>query len=576
MTKTPREATQPDDASALPMAEVEQLLSTMGKALRAFNMYQANNPVFQRFREALRDAFQAVWARTDELPLSVVEDGFRYGGRTFAVGKGRENIAFAFYKDGVRNLTFLPGFEDEVGAFLDAVTRAGRAGDEADDLITVLWEEDFGSLLYGYVDLLMEGVPIPEEPQAEPGPVAGGFAGEAEVPEGGAGEEVEGAPAGSHGPLTAGLTRDDFDETLYFLDQAEIARLQTEVEVEMERDLRVDVLNALFDRLEEPRPDRQEQILDILDQLMPLFLSRGDMANAARVLEELERLQHDGRRLGASLQERVERLFARLSEPQVLEQFVQAVEDGAVAPDSEGVNLFFSRLEARALPVLLRFAEMSESETVKKRLASAVDGLASRYPGEVNELLRSDEPAMVAGAARVAGRVGLKDVVEGLDAALGHADRNVRMAVVEALVAIRSTTALNALSLALEDEDREVRIAAASALGEVRFASARRALERVIEGRRIKEADLTEKMAFFEAYGAAGGSTAVERLDRLLNSKGFLGRRNPTEIRACAALGLGQAGTPRARAALEKARSDEDSIVRNAVVRALKQEMVSP
>ncbi|MFW6331239.1 MAG: HEAT repeat domain-containing protein, partial [Gemmatimonadota bacterium] len=251
-------------------------------------------------------------------------------------------------------------------------------------------------------------------------------------------------------------------------------------------------------------------------------------------------------------------------------------EDGAVAPDSEGVNLFFSRLEARALPVLLRFAEMSESETVKKRLASAVDGLASRYPGEVNELLRSDEPAVVAGAARVAGRVGLKDVVEGLEAALGHGDRNVRMAVVEALVAIRSTAALNALSLALEDEDREVRIAAASALGEVRFASARPALERVIEGRRIKEADLTEKMAFFEAYGAAGGSTAVERLDRLLNSKGFLGRRNPTEIRACAALGLGQAGTPRARAALEKARSDEDSIVRNAVVRALKQEMVSP
>ena len=79
-------------------------------------------------------------------------------------------------------------------------------------------------------------------------------------------------------------------------------------------------------------------------------------------------------------------------------------------------------------------------------------------------------------------------------------------------------------------------------------------------------------MAFFEAYGAIGGSAAVEELDDLLNAKGFLGRRNPTELRACAALGLGRAATPEAKRALERARTDEDPIVRNAVVRALKEE----
>lgn len=567
------QTTPEQDAPAIPVAEVEALMSTMSKALRAFVMYRANNPVFQRFQKQLHDELDALWEHGSALDLTVTEDGFRYGGRTFAVGAGRDSLGFAFYKDGVRSLAFLPGFEDEVGPFLDAVNRAIRREEDVDDLISVLWEEDFAYLQYGYVDLMADGVTIPDEAQAAPSPLSGGFTGEL-VPAGeeAAEEETQAGATGALGPK--GLSREDFDETLYFLDQNEMASLQTEVEIEMERDTRRDVLSALFDRLEEARyPERQAEILDILDQLLPLLLSSGDLKEAARVLDELDGMSGGPAGvLGPELESRVEKLFERLSDPDVLEQFVQALEDGAVSPEDDDVNLFFGRLRADAMPILIRFAEMSETEGVAKRLGSAVDGLAARYPDEVNLLLESDEPVVVAGAARVAGRVGLGTAVEGLETALDHPDRDVRMAVVNALVSIRLAPALQALTLALGDEDREVRIGAVRALGAVRFASARDALRKHINGKRIKDADLTEKMAFFEAYGAIGGNAAVAELDDLLNAKGFLGRRNPTEMRACAALGLGQAGTPEADKALEKAQGDEDPIVRNAVVRALKHE----
>lgn len=571
MTESPQAAPTDDSALGLPVAEVEHLLATMAKSLRAFNMYQANNPVFQRFQEALRDAFEQVWEETGSVELILTEEGFKYGDRVIAVGSGRESLAFQFYKDGVRHLTFLPGFEDEVGEFLDAVNRAMRRDHDADDLITVLWEKDFASLQYGYVDLLTEGLSPPDEPkEGSPPPLdMGGFelVGEAVA------AEEEGEAAGKTGALKAGITREDFDETLYFLDQSEMAALQTEVQIEMERDLRQDVLNALFDRLEEPQRERQEEILDILDQLLPLFLSRGDMAHASVILEELDRLTRAEKTpIAPEVQERVERVFARLSDPEVLEQFAQALEDGAVAPDSEDVNVFFSRLSPEAMPVLMRFAAMSQTSGVRGRLASAVDGLATRYPAKVNALLESDEPVLVTGAAGVAGRLGMAQAVPGLRAALEHPDRDVRMAAVEALVSIRLTPALQALIVALDDEDRDVRIAAANALGAIRFASARDALADVIEGKALKDADLTEKMAFYEAYGAVGGTAAVEKLEDILTHKGMLGRRNPTELRACAALGLGRASTPAARTILERARSDDDPIVRNAVLQALKQE----
>jgi hypothetical protein len=557
----------------IPIEDVEALITTLGKAIRAFVMYKPNNPVFQKFQKQLREAFETLWEQGSVLEMVVTENGFRYAGHTFSVGEGRDNLAFTFYKDGIRSLTMLPGFEDEVGDFLAAVNRATRRDDDADDLITVLWEEDFPSLRYGYVDLLMDGLVIPEEPRDEPGQLAGGIA----VAEAESAEEGEVVPAGATGKLTAAsLTAEAFDETLYFLDQREMAAVQTQVDIEMERDVRAEVLNALFDRIEErENRERQAEILNVLDQILPLLLSSGDLKEAARVLEELDRVANGPRPvLDPELTDKVEEVFERLSDPDVLEQFVQALEDGAVTPEDEDIDLFFSRLRPEALPVLMRFAAMSETEGVGDRLRSAIDGLARRFPEEIDTLLQSDEPVVVAGAVRAAGRVRLSQVLDGLEKSLQHEDRTVRLAVVDALFSIRLTPALQIMALALDDEDREVRIAAVEAFEAVRFASARDALQRHVESKRLRNADLTEKMAFFEAYGALGGTAAVERLDEILNARWFMGRRNPTELRACAALGLGKAGTPLAREALEKAEDDDDPIVKNAVSQALRRHEV--
>ncbi len=568
------------DDPALPAQEVEALLSNMAKAQRAFNMYRANNPVFHRFQDLLRDSFRQVWERADSLELGVTEDGFRYGGGVFRIGKGRESLSFALYKDGIRSLKFLPGFENEVGRFLDALTRSTRRDAEAEDIITILWEQEIEGLQYGYVDLLVDGLDVPDSGYTDQPPAVDrsslsldlqlDVVSPADAP---AGQTAQG---GAPPPGAPGLTREDFDETVYFLEEREMASLREEVALEAERNLRVDVLSALFDRLEEREwPERQAEILDILNQLVPLFLSRGHLHEATLVLQELHRLGAEGGPLAGDLAEEVERLFARLSDPRVLEQFVQALEDGAVSPDSEDVGLFFSRLHASAMPVLIRFSELTQNAGVEHRLASAINGLAARHPAEVNRLLASDEASIVAGAARAAGRTRLAEAVPGLAGALEHPDRDVRLAVVRALVDMRLTPALQALARALDDEDREVRIAAANALRELRFASAREALAEVIDGRRLRDADLTEKMAFFQAYGAVGGSGAVSRMAGILNDRGFLGRRSPTEERACAALALGEAGTAAAREALQRSREDDDPIVRNAVIRALRREALA-
>ena len=90
-------------------------------------------------------------------------------------------------------------------------------------------------------------------------------------------------------------------------------------------------------------------------------------------------------------------------------------------------------------------------------------------------------------------------------------------------------------------------------------------------GSKLRSADLTEKMAFFEAYGTLVGSKGISTLDKMLVAKGLLGRKEDPETRACAAMALGKIRTPEARAVLERATQDKEPLVRNAVTRALRE-----
>jgi HEAT repeat protein len=129
---------------------------------------------------------------------------------------------------------------------------------------------------------------------------------------------------------------------------------------------------------------------------------------------------------------------------------------------------------------------------------------------------------------------------------------------------------MQASERALEDADRDVRIHAARAVTARVHRPALAKLEAAVKGKSIRESDLTEKMVFFEAFGSLCGDGGIAHLDALLNGKGFLGRREEPELRACAAMALGRIGTSRAIEALRKSAGERDIIVRNAVARALR------
>lgn len=544
---------------ALPPAQVEELLSLIGKGLRAVQLYLPNNPVYQRAIENVRAACRKIWQVTDDLVLDVQETDLRWESAVvYKHDQKNESIAWTLFKDGVRSVTLRPGVEEtELVRFMQVLHQARTLqADAPDDLLTLLWQEDFQHLAYTFRELSLDaGSPIESEEPPSSSPVDVRHQVEQEAP-----------------PQRDTVSVDEFDTTLYFLEDKEIAYLQGEVEREYAQDLRHNVLSLLFDLLElQTYGTVRAELISIVENFIPYLLGSGDFHSVAYILRELRVVLQGGRELIPEHRQALEAIPARLSQPEALSQLLQSLDEATVHPTEEELGDLFKELKPEALMTLAGWVSRLSNERVKTLVKRSAERLATQNAAEVLKALASPDTSTALEMVRLAGRLRLNGAPEGMGRLLEEGDREMKLAVVDALTSVASPTALRMLEAAVGDSDRDVRIAAVRFLSSRGHRGAFQRIDAMITGGKLRQSDLTEKMAFFEAYGALAGAAGIPALERLLLPRGLLSRREDAETRACAAMALGKMRGPEARAVLERASQDKDALVRNAVSRALRE-----
>jgi HEAT repeat protein len=556
MTPPPALSLSTFDAQADPLAqealrgEVQEVVRGIGKALRTHLLYEGSGPAVDRFMETLQGRMAALWERTTHFTVQVEEHELVFeGAPVYQGGDDRsEDLAFLLYKDGVRELSFWAGFEErELAGFVELLARIHRDRSSEEDLLTLLWDHDWLCFRYRYVEPLEEGVQVPASAGGARAPVR---------------------PAREEEPsVVSTVSREDFREALYFLDDDELRRLEHDLRLEMHRDLWTDVLNGMLDRLQDGPPARQEQVVGIVSDLLPTLLAAGRLETAAYVLGELVGVATGGGRLCPAALRGLRGLFEQLGRPETVGELVRIVEESGDGVPEAALGSLFSFFPPEALAPLLRAGETVVAPAARRAVMAAAERLGGQAPEHALRLAGDEDAAVAGGAARLLGRLRVANAGPEVAKLLKRPEVPLRVTAVEALQELRSAGALEG---ALEDAEREVRVAAARALGALRYAPARPRLEAALDSKRLREADLTERIAFFEAYGDLAGEAGTALLDRLLNGKNWLGRREPGEIRACAALGLGRIRHPGAERALTAAAADPDPVVRSAVGRALR------
>jgi hypothetical protein len=544
-------------------APVEELLRLISKAARAHQLYLPNNPIYRRAIENLRAGFPPIWAEVDELTLTITESEIRWFDTPVAGeagNKSADNLAWLFYKDGVRELTFMKGFEEaEVIKFLALIQRARKGSPDEDDLVTMLWESDLALVRYGYVDLLQEGG-------------VGELADGGDMQPVGPGEVQRNMREAAQESRASGIINiADFDATLYFLDDREIEYLHTELKREYDRDLRVSVASVLMDIFEAQQdPDIRKEVLDNVHTLMVYLLTAEHLSGVAYLLREVQVTVDRATGVTDQHRQQLVQLAERLSAPEALSQLLQALDEMPTLPAESELGELFDQLRPVGLSTVFLWLSKTQNDALRPLLQAAAGRLAGANTSELVRLITAKEPEVATEAIRLAGALKTQAAVMALARILGDTNVEMRRLAAQALAEIGSPGAMQALDRAIDDSDRDVRVAAVRAMTARAYRPALARLEGVVKGKRVREADLTEKMAFFEGYGALCGDAGIAHLDSVLNGKGFLGRREDAEVRACAAIALGRVGTPKAIETLRKAATEKDIVVRNAVSRALR------
>ncbi len=548
------------DEPSFPIVYVTDLLKAFVKAVRATQMYLPNNPMHARSLEAVKEAFGAIWQHTDELELQVIETRLEWESRVVLDEGERtsDNVAWLLYKDGIRELKILKGFEeDELGVLFNLLQRVRKATDDDDDLLTLMWEREFVTLQYRYVDLTQETGPGVESMERA--------------------EQKEKilspaqAEAGLESTQSSIAKLDDFDSTLYFLDDSEVEYLEGEIKREFSADLRPAVIASLLDTFENQKdPTVREEICGLLDYFLLILLSTAQYRNAAYLLRESGVTANRASEVLETQKQRLTQLNEIMSDPKPLGQLLQALEDSPLRAPQHELDELFGILQPRALETILSWIGRSQNPQLKMLLEVAASRLAGSNSAELIRLIGSDDEAVVLEAIRRAAALKSPAAVPALGKMLTVGESDMRLAAVTALTEIGSPGAMQMLERALVDDDREVRIVAVRALGARNARAALPRIEAAIKGKDLRDSNLTEKMAFFEAYGLLCGDGGVPLLDNLLNAKGFMGKKDDPEIRACAAMALGKINTSKASDSLNRAAGEKDVIVRNAVSRAIR------
>jgi HEAT repeat protein len=536
------------------------MLKVLVKAARAHQLYMHNNPSYLRALDYARAAFTPIWELTDELVFEITETQLKWQGEAVLEEpeKATDNIPWMMYKDGIRELRLLKEFERfELEPLLDILQRSRRVSPDEVDLLTMLWEQEFTYLRYRYIDMSTD--------QAAPIDKAGFRGGEA-----GPQAVQESAPP-MDSTVANVVNLEDFDSTLYFLEEREIEYLREEVRKEYAIDMRRNVVAMLLDTYEN-QGDRsvREEIARLLDTLMLHILSSGEFSTAALLLRETALTAERAPGIDDEQKAMLLHIRDRLSEPDVLAQILQSLDEAAQLPDQADLNEMFDQLSVSALATVFSWLTKAQTPKLRVLLENAAARLAMANTTELVRLIGSSDREVAREAIRRAGVVRATAAVSALAKLTSDADDQIRLAAVQALGEIGSPGALQFLDRTIDDAHRDVRVATSRAIAARAHRPALPKIEAAIKGKLAREADLTEKMALFEAFGTLCGEGGIGLLDGLLNTRSLFGKKEDPELRACAAMALGKIGSESAIAALRRASTEKEVLVRNAVNRALR------
>jgi hypothetical protein len=556
------------------LASASELIRSLLKAIKAFKLYESNNPMLTKQLEELTTKFKGHLDRYQALNLQVGEYKLLFEEKPIYENTDmKESLAFLLYKDGVREIRFLKGLEDrEISDFLDILGKNEQISRLEDDIVTLLWQKDFAHITYFATDEFMEAnaVHVPasyDEIQAglEFSPEEGDTGTTAEQES----EEAEAllVPGGALPELVEEQKETFARQFQLAADEVDLINRQInqEADIHFVSTLVNNLMEILLHLGEDLEP--YENMVTFFDRALEFLVLKGEFKTAGQILKNLGEILNS-MALKDNQIYAINRIFECVGTPHMIELAAQTLKHEGFFDLNAGRE-FFDFLPKSAIEPLCNMLGQLESPKARNFIAEII-GRKAKGNLEILVPYLSDKRWMVVCyVLTIIGNSGDRDAVKYLSQTISHPDERVRRTFLKALSRYRGKEAKAPLIKLLNDESPYIRSQAAIHLAKSFKNDALRPILSVIQSESFLDRDFSEKASFFKAVAEIRSDESLPVLRKILEKRSWFHRPKWDELQICAIGALRIIGTGESREILEMGKRSKNRAVRRACLQAL-------
>ena len=531
------------------------ILQSIIKAKKQLKLYPPNNPIYIKASDEAYRKFENLFLSTDKISLQILQNEIKSGGaQIYENPQKDDNLALFFFKDGIRELTFLKGFtREELESFIRILNTDFENVALDDDIVTLLWEEDFEHIKY-----IVDDISLFDEDSNESDRVF---------------EKAKENSSPREAIIRAyqdGIKADVQQAYgIIPLDENDLRYIEKEIAKNEIQPLIDKVIFIVFELLYQTKKHSHfSEIVGFIEQVMFYCIRGFDLKRANLVVNDIHYIEEKG-----SLEEAyikiLRKVFAAINSRPFIKEIGIAIESISET-DKDALMAFVQNFDKTSIPFFIEL--LGELNSIKgRRLIIDILSIIGKLDIDaIAKGLDSSEWYVVRNTIIILGKISDGRALEHFEKPLSHPDIRVRKEAVKAMSEIHSHKALPYLRQALDDKEPSIRISAVKALGYISSESAKKILLNEFLKKDFIYREFDEKKHFFEVLANWKDQEVKNFLFATLKKKKLFKKTKNDEMRACAAYAIGIIGDQEAIPLLGKIQNTKNKLLKTYSSEAIK------
>lgn len=507
------------------VSSAAQFLTLLLRGIKNLKLYIHAHERYASFLRPAWNVLQTFGSESGALPLKLGPEALFFRDTIVYEEKGRENLTYGLYKDGVRYLIFHPGIT--IDELLRFVLLYIDQNSEQEGTALRIWKEEFKYIEHIVIDNFSFDEFSEEETQLEVDKIIGYLRSQLE---------------GNNKDITrfARLSLHDLELELSTVEQIrggiisgrtatenDKSRIQDTIVQEEKDRVLGKVTNILFQTLElEAKPYDQVPFMEAIVQILDLLLVSdrlGDVALLMRRFDDLGNRPLTDAKLDMIRIMRLE-FRRKMVEPQRLSQLGQYLKLSKHI-DIDASREYLQLCGQNEMLALIDMLIATEQPEAKKLLIDVLSHVGRREPGFFSRYLDHNASAVVRDILAVIQKIDPTNKIEVVSRCLKHPNIMIRLEGLKIMAQSRGSASLRYIENALKDDDIQMRLGAIRALTR---RSPRRATLRMIEFMQAADffrRERRERLAAVTSLGESQTPEALEYLSGLFRQRAWLFNR---------------------------------------------------